>query len=532
MKLKIAILFAILPILLKSQQTNLPLNANYLNAIDEQLQRQGVGVHTAIKPYIRSEVDTEIALDSILDHPIEEGFHANLSKGDILEFRKKNCFIGINPILDMEFGYDISQNEILYRAGYGAELKADLGKKLSLGFNFQGVQDKPQDYVADLIETTQVVPGYRNADIKDNGFSSAMYSGYISYTPSKHFNMQVGNDKNFWGDGYRSLFLSDQSSNYPYVRLSANFWKIKYVYLLNFLNYQPLDSLYNFDFTQEKEKKYAAFHYLSVDFTDWFQWGFFEGVTWQHADSNGVRGMEWNYLNPVLFIRPVEFALGSPDNITLGMNFKFKPHHQHTIYSQILLDDLDISKARGGKGFYRTKIAAQIGYKTYNLAGVRGLNLQTEFNLVRPYVYAHKIAEQNYTHFNQSLAHPLNANFYEILTFIRYNRKNWIGSFSFQYAKQGLDEFGKHNGSNIFVSDFVINFGDLDNAYDNKFLQGQKTNILSFSARGGYLVNKSINLSIEAFCNYRTKKSSVIDEKNIIFGMGLKTGLFNRYTDF
>ena len=90
-----------------------------------------------------------------------------------------------------------------------------------------------------------------------------------------------------------------------------------------------------------------------------------------------------------------------------------------------------IKKIRGGKGFYRTKIAAQIGYKTFDLFKVEGLSLQSEFNLVRPYVFAHKIAEQNYTNFNQSLAHPLNANFYELLTFLRYNRNNWTADFSF-----------------------------------------------------------------------------------------------------
>ena len=87
-------------------------------------------------------------------------------------------------------------------------------------------------------------------------------------------------------------------------------------------------------------------------------------------------------------------------------------------------------------------------------------------------------------------------------------------------------------GNNIFVSDFVINFGDLDNAYDNKFLQGSKTNLISLGLKGGYLINKSINLRAEGFFNYRTKKTSVGTEKNAVFGITLKTGLFNRYTDF
>ncbi|MBK8673246.1 MAG: hypothetical protein IPN93_09735 [Bacteroidetes bacterium] len=532
MRIKFLIIAFLVPILAFGQQLNLSLNPEYLNQIQPELELQNSRMHTAIKPYLQSEVEMWTNMDSTLNHPHDSGFHVNFSKGDILEFRKKQIYFGINPLIDITTGYDFAKKELLYRAGYGAELKANFGKKVSIGFNVQGVLDKPLDYVEDFINETQVVPGYREANKKDDAFSSIMYSGYVSYSPSKNFNIQVGNDKNFWGDGYRSMFLSDNASNNPYLRLSANFWKIKYVYLLNFMNYQPLDSLFKFDFTKDKRTKYSAMHYLSVDFTKTFQWGFFESVVWERADTNGVRGVEWNYLNPMVFIRPVEFAVGSPDNVTLGMNFKFKPVDKHVIYSQFLLDDLDIKKIRGGKGFYRTKIAAQIGYKTFDLFKVEGLSLQSEFNLVRPYVFAHKIAEQNYTNFNQSLAHPLNANFYELLTFLRYNRNNWTADFSFQYAKQGVDEFGQHVGNNIFVSDFVINFGDLDNAYDNKFLQGSKTNLISLGLKGGYLINKSINLRAEGFFNYRTKKTRVGTEKNAVFGITLKTGLFNRYTDF
>lgn len=519
------------PILAFGQQNNLSLNPEYLNQIQPSLELQNSRMHTAIKPYLQSEVEEWTNMDSVLEHPHDEGFHANFRKGDILEFRKKNIYFGINPIIDVTTGYDFIQKELLYRAGYGAEIKGNLGKKVSIGFNVQGVLDKPQDYVAQFIDQTHVVPGYRTAKQNNGNFSSVMYSGYVSYSPTKNFNIQAGNDKNFWGDGYRSMFLSDNSSNNPYLRLSASFWKIKYAYLLNFLSYQPLDTLFNFDFSKDKKTKYAAMHYLSIDFTKTFQWGFFESVVWEKADSNGVRGIEWNYLNPMVFIRPIEFAVGSPDNVTLGMNFKFKPADKHVIYSQFLLDDLDIKKAKAGKGFYRTKIAAQLGYKTFDLL-TKGLSLQTEFNLVRPYVYAHKIAEQNYTNFNQALAHPLNANFYEILTFLRYNHNHWTGDFSFQYAKQGVDEFGQHLGNNIFVSDFMINFGDLDNAYGNKFLQGAKTNLISVGLKGGYLINKNLNLRAEGFFNYRSKKSPFGNEKNAVFGISIKTGLFNRYTDF
>ena len=40
----------------------------------------------------------------------------------------------------------------------------------------------------------------------------------VSYTPNKVLNIQFGHGKNFIGDGYRSLFLSDVSSPYPFLK--------------------------------------------------------------------------------------------------------------------------------------------------------------------------------------------------------------------------------------------------------------------------------------------------------------------------
>jgi hypothetical protein len=261
------------------------------------------------------------------------------------------------------------------------------------------------------------------------------------------------------------------------------------------------------------------------------QFNFFEGVTWYHNDSNRVRGMEVSYLIPVAFIRPVEFALGSPDNVVLGIGMKFKASPKQIFYTQIMLDDMDVAAARKGKGFYRTKVAAQFGYKGYDLFKVKHLDFQTELNLVRPFVYAHKAPEQSYTNYNQSLAHPLGANFLESVTFINYWYKHWTASAKLQFAVQGRDANFEHNGSNIFLSDYLI-APNLGTAYNNTFLQGVKTRLINVEARGGYLINPKINLAIEAFVNYRYVKNTNIRQDNLFMGISFRTNMFNRYTDF
>ena len=55
---------------------------------------------------------------------------------------------------------------------------------------------------------------------KETGFDYAMSSGYVSYRANKMFAVQFGHGKHFIGDGYRSLFLSDVASPYPFFKIN------------------------------------------------------------------------------------------------------------------------------------------------------------------------------------------------------------------------------------------------------------------------------------------------------------------------
>ena len=53
----------------------------------------------------------------------------------------------------------------------------------------------------------------------------------------------------------------------------------------------------------------------------------------------------------------------------------------------------------------------QLGAKYIDAFGIKNLDLQLEYNRVRPFTYSHRDSVANYTHYNQPLAHPLGANF-------------------------------------------------------------------------------------------------------------------------
>lgn len=520
-----------------AQQLNYPLNYELQNRAERYIPMSSHFI-TGAKPYNMAELQTAIG-DSALQElgfdtdSSKSGFKFGAFKGDLLSasFKQKKYYIAVNPIIDAEFGYDINSKKMRYTVGYGVRLDANITKKVSLSFTYQGVTEDYLQQVSDYAAQYGVLPGYRKASFKGNRINSHLFSGYVSYSPNKYFNIQLGNDKQFWGEGYRSLFLSDNASNSPYLKMTTNFWRIKYTCLYNVMRYGPING-YTVESDPSKFRtKYGTYHLFSVDVAKWMQFTFFEGVTWFHADSNRVRGIEASYLIPIAFIRPVEFALGSPDNVLLGIGFKFRASPKHIIYTQIMLDDLDIGATYKAAGFYRTKVAAQFGYKTFDIFKVKHLDFQTEFNIVRPYVYAHKAPEQSYTNYNQSLAHPLGANFLESVTIINFWKNHWTASAKFQYVEQGLDKSLEHNGSNIFISDYLIG-PDLNKAYGNYFLQGLKTRLINVEARGGYLLNPKINLAAEAFVNFRYQKNELFKKTNLFFGISVRTNLFNRYTDF
>lgn len=526
-----------------------PLNHHYNQQLNRYLEQRSSNMHTAIKPYSQVEVDAIIPFDSIYDFNQKTGYIGQLANKDFVSINKEKVFFALSPIFDVRYAYDMQQKKSVFETAFGAQMKMTAWKKIGIGFSYRKYYGQPVSYVRNRINERKIVPGYRQANnLNQDVIHSQAFEGYVNIRANKHFSIEGGFGKNHWGDGYRSFFLSDNAMSYPYVKLTADFWRIKYVYLfaalksVGFAN-APINerrTTLEFD-VDDTKKKYGVFHYLSIDVAKWMQFGFFEGVVWKHEDSTGVRGIDWSYLNPIVFIRPVEFAIGSPDNVILGMNFKFKLGDKNNIYTQLILDDLDIASTRQGKGFYRTKVAWQIGYKSYDLFKVANLDFQTEFNLARPYVFAHKSKEQNYAHVSQSLTHPLGANFWEWLLFVDYRKGRWMAGLDFQWAKYGGDDDSNpnadHQGSNIFVSDFDIDNiigGDLDSAYGNEFLQGQLNDIANVKVKAAYLLNPTLNMQLGVFVQHRVKKIPAIDftERNTMFGVQFTTDLFNKYYNF
>ncbi|HIA12696.1 MAG TPA: hypothetical protein EYN69_11595 [Flavobacteriales bacterium] len=522
------------------QATYLPLNRDLNGFFDAELNRNDFTAHSAIRPYLYAEVNEVIDIDSVFYRARSLYSYVELDSGKYgivfpARHRKeyngsadmwdsRNIRIVAGPLLSVNGGYDVASSKTISGSSLGAIITAGFGKKLAVSGSWQTGNSAFLPYVDAAISTSEVVPGRGYAHCSKEGYFYSNYAGYISYSPDEIFNFQLGQGKNFFGNGYRSLLLSDNTNNYPYLKISTKIWKLKYVNLYTIMNDVHGSGGIPTRFT----RKYATFHYLSWNITKGISIGLFESIVWQGKDSSGTRGYDVNYLNPIIFYRPVEFAQGSSDNALIGLNLSIRFLKNQQLYGQLILDEFLLRELRAQSGWWANKHGFQLGLKSYNLFKVKGLSLQTEFNYVRPFTYSHGLYSQNYSHFNQALAHPLGANFYESVSFLKYQQGSFLVEGKFSYALKGKDSNGSNWGGDIFLDYQTVRSRE----FENEIAQGDQNHISYIDLRFAYILLPELNLRLEAgISNRLLRAQGITTQVNFIY-LGLSTSLSNVYHDF
>ena len=450
--------------------------------------------------------------------------------------------INLDPIIDFSLGAQNSTSKGLFTNQRGLHLEGDLGKNVGIKTYFiesQAIIPDYQRFIQDSIITLSEVGRIKKYQGKYLGFNSNNIYDYsiagseLSVHAGKIFKLELGNSRKFIGSGYRSLLLSDVSPNYPYVNITTELGRFKYHNLYAWLgDYSMIKS--NRDGFYPR--KYMALHYLEMAVTKKFFIGLFENVIWNDSTQVGKRGFDFNYINPIIFYRTVEFNLGSSDNVLIGANFEYREAGKYKIYSQIVLDELVISEIRqdvkhllkpsstNRYGWWGNKYGIQIGAKVFNVANVKGLHIALENNIVRPYTYSHRNPSFAYTSFNQALAHPLGANFNELITTVDYNFKRFYLNTRIAFQTIGLNKDSIEYGQNILKSNLKRK-----GTYGNEMFQGEKTKNIVAQFSCSYIVNPAYNLSV--FANVFLLSSSQ-DFKNNTFMFGVRTSIFRNYNNY
>ena len=507
------------------------------------LNQVGSNNHTASKPYSYDEVakyyDFETANQSFTKQK-SSWWGRKLWNENLVAIQGDNYWFTLNPIFDFRVGKDTeSQASSTFVNTRGVIVNGGLGSQLTFTTSIYESQGRFADYYNAYAVSIRpsggnpaIIPGIGIAkQFKEDAFDFPLAEANIKYKPNQFIDLQLGYGRNFLGDGYRSLLQSDGTSPYPFFKINTTFWKIKYtntyMWLKDVRDEATIDGTYG--------TKYMASHYLSLNVTKRWNLGFFENVVW--TDTN-QRGFDFNFVNPLIFYRTVEFGSSSKTgNALLGLASKYKLNNSVNFYGQFLIDEFAIGDVKASNQSWRNKFAYQIGAKYYDAFKVKNLLLQVEYNQVRPYVYSHSNPITNYGHNNQSMGHIWGANFREFIAIARYYKGRYFADAKLIYGQRGFDfNNGTDNfnyGGNIYL-DY-----DENRPYDTgvSIAQGNKTTVMIADLQVGYLVNPAYNLKVFGNVLFRNfdptaETATTIKSNTTWFSIGLRSDLFNWYFDY
>ena len=440
------------------------------------------------------------------------------TKANLLEVRNKDFFLAVNPVLQLQFGKETDNNELIFLNSRGVSIRGRIANKIGFASTITDNQERGPSYFQQQVMQLRAVPGngfYKG--FKVTGYDYFDARGYVTFNATKYINFQIGYDKNFIGNGYRSLFLSDWGNSYLFVKLNTKIWKFNYENI--FMELMP-------QFTKNGDsllpRKYAAMHHLSMDVTRWLNVGLFEGVIFGRKDH-----FDFQYMNPIIFYRHIEGTVGSPDNAVAGLDFKANIAHHFQLYGQLLLDEFILSEIKNNPTSWVNKFGIQLGAKYIDAFGINNLDLQLEVNRVRPFTYSHNDTIANYTHYNQPLAHPLGANFQEVIGIVNYQPlPKWNFQAKLFYYYKGLDSSGKNYGGNIF-EDYRTRVSE--NGF--KIGSGDKYTCLNAMINISYKLRE--NLFIDAGLQQRTfKTSSIPVQRSTFVSGGIRLNISKRNYDY
>lgn len=556
-------LFVLVPGFGFAQSSFAPLNEDYYHNIDRYEVKSGVLTpffFTNVKPYKRSDIIlffdslksagliTSRADEFNYDYyrndswefsqaetsnskrkPILKYFYRK--KSDLFHVEDKAFDLHVNPVLLLSAGNDNRRDDMIYYNTRGVEVRGMVDRKVGFYTYFTDNQGVLPGYVWDEMSRNPVIPheGFWKEFKDAKGVDFFQARGYITFEATKHINLQFGHDRFFLGNGYRSLIYSDHQPPAWFLKMDVKVWKLNYFFLLNQMTADVRGSrggLIGVD--GGYPNKFVATHHLAVNIGKKLNIGLFESVVFSPDDSTGADHFRLDYLNPIIFYRAIEQQNGSSDNVLLGLDFKWNAVRKLSFYGQFVLDEFVLDHIKDGDGWWANKYAIQVGGKYVDAFGVSNLDLQGEFNMVRPYTYSHGTQYGNFSSYRQSIAHPLGANLYEVAGILRYQplpKLSVVGKLT--YSIQGRDTLGVNWGGDI-----LKNNNSRQQTYGNDIGQGVRTEVMFGTLTLSYMLKH--NLFIDASLVLRRSESAVpqYDNNTSLTSLALRWNIPRRLYEF
>lgn len=516
------------------------------------------GHHSAVKPYSRTAIgaflDSTVSIemnsradkfnqqflgndnwewteteDNVNPKPIWNTIYKY--KSDFLYGADKSEAIAIhvNPVLYLSIGGESADSRYTYINTRGIQIRGMIDGKVGF-YTFLGEnQMRAPLYVRDWVSDNRVIPGEGFwKGFGDNGYDFFTAMGYISFNVTKHINFQFGHDRQFIGDGYRSMMMSDFSPPALFLKINTNVWRLNYTNLFTQVFADAYGQSGGSVGNTQFPKKYLVAHRLSFNIGNNVNLGVYEAVVFGREDSLGNNHFELSYLNPIIFYRSIEQQNGSLDNALLGIDAKWNFLKHFSLYGQLIFDELKQNEFFNNKGWWGNKFGYQLGLKYIDVLDISNLDLQLEYNFARPYTYSHSTIYSNYANYRQAIAHPLGANFKEFITIVRYQP---LPKLSFT-GKLILANYGLDPANNNFGKDILQDYNTRNSDEGNFTGQGIATDLVFTDFTASYMIWHNAFFDAKLLYRNQDAEDPQFNQKSTIYSVSFRLNIAQRLQEF
>lgn len=266
------------------------------------------------------------------------------------------------------------------------------------------------------------------------------------------FSLKLGRDRIKWGPGYRGgLTLSQNNPLFDMILLQTRFNRFNFQYFHGFLN-SPF------------EQKYLIGHRVELKAADWLYLAGTETLIY------GNRGIEMQYLNPLMPYHVAEHHLGDKDNNMMSFEISAFPKKNQKYYAELLLDDF--SSSENWLKYIGNKFGILVGGYWAAPLGLQNADLRFEYTRIEPFVYTHYDSVNIYMNYDQSIGYWAGPNSDDLLLEMNY----WL--YRSVHLRLALEQVRRGSGN-------LYRFPTKADGTTKEFLSGvvERQRILAFQIR-------------------------------------------------
>ena len=309
--------------------------------------------------------------------------------------------------------------------------------------------------------------------------------------------IKFGRDRVQIGYGALKPLIDDYSAPFNYLSFDMKYKSLSFSYFHGkILGNSSLKKDSVFGDIKGISDKYIGYHRFGIDFSKDFTLGLGEIIIY------GDRSIDFAYLNPFSFYKSIEHSNQDRDNAMLFFDFTNNSIKGTQFYTTLLLDDMSFDKI--GKGWYGNQAMWNLGAHTSVLEKYMPVDVQVEYLRIEPYVFTHRILNNNFTNYGVPLNKNAQPNSELIFSQFNYRLKhNLYIALKMSYGRHGANILNDDGSVKVNVGgdiNLAHRVGDSENA---KFLDGvmeyYRQMDVSFFYEPFYDI--SLNLKLQYFNN-------------------------------